>query len=469
MSASSPSSNGKRVAIIGGGAGGIIASRELLKEGHQVTVFEQGSSPGGLWLYSDNTDKDTNQARSSCYKGLRTNLPRQVMSFLDHPFFDSKFPGSKDPRTFPTHDEVLAYLLAYGKEHGVFDHFSFCSRVISAIHTSNGWKLIVEKNTIKSSNNSTSSSSSSSSREDCVTVREELFDALIVCNGHFSKPRIPYFPGQHHFPGLQLHSHSYRVPDEYVDKSVVLIGASNSGTDIAAELDGVCSRVYLCSKDWLIPGGVGEDDECSAATNESIAIQQQPRTTGNVIPKPNIKELRSDGSVVFEDGSVADNINVVIYYTGFEYSVPFLHNVEDAPKVAPGGGALLPLYKHLFPVSRELANKLSFVGLPWKVIPFPQMQLQTRLVARILSGRVELPSQEEMERDQVKPSSTDVKYTHRMAGDVQWEYNAWLVEACGSDVEEWPRERVEMYEACGRNRRENLETYRDIPLVPLSE
>jgi hypothetical protein len=454
MSTSSPPSNGKRVAIIGGGAGGIIASRELLKEGHQVTVFEQGSSPGGLWLYSDNTDIDTNQAHSSCYKGLRTNLPRQVMSFLDHPFFDSNFPGSNDPRTFPAHDEVLAYLLAYGKEHDVFDHFSFCSRVVSALHTSNGWKIIVEKNTI------------SSSIEDYGTVREELFDALIVCNGHFSKPRIPSFPGQHHFPGLQLHSHNYRVPDEYVDKSVVLIGASNSGTDIAAELDGVCSRVYLCSKDWLIPGGVGEDGECSAATNGSIAMEQQPRTTGNVIDKPNIKELRSDGSVVFEDDSVADNINVVMYCTGFEYSVPFLQNVEDAPKVAPGGGALLPIYKHLFPVPRQLANKLSFVGLPWKVIPFPQMQLQTRLVARILSGRVELPSQEEMERDQVNPSSPDVKYTHRMAGDVQWEYNAWLVKACG-DVEAWPTERVEMYEACGRNRRENLETYRDIPLVPL--
>lgn len=455
---SSPPPHQKRVAIIGGGAGGIIASRELLKEGHQVTVFEQGSSPGGLWLYSNDVDidTDTNQAHSSCYKGLRTNLPRQVMSFLDHPFFDSNFPGSKDPRTFPAHDEVLAYLLAYGKEHGVFDHFSFCSRVISVLDTPNGWKLVVEKNTI------------SSSRED--HVREESFDALVVCNGHFTKPRTPHFPGQHHFPGLQLHSHNYRVPDEYVDKSVVLIGASNSGTDIAAELNGVCRRVYLCSKDLLIPVGAGEDDECSAAaTNESIAIQQQLiTTTSTVISKPNVKELRSDGSIVFEDDSIAENINVVMYCTGYEYSLPFLQNIEDAPKVGPGGGALLPLYKHLFPVPRQLANKLCFIGLPWKVIPFPQMQLQTRLVARVLSGRVELPSQEEMERDQVKPSSPDIKYTHRMAGDLQWEYNTWLVEACG-DVEAWPRERVEMYEACGRNRRENLETYRDIPLVPLSQ
>jgi hypothetical protein len=185
-----------------------------------------------------------------------------------------------------------------------------------------------------------------------------------------------------------------------------------------------------------------------------------------VIAKPNVKELRNDGSVVFEDGSIATNIDTVMYCTGYEYSLPFLDTVKDAPKVVPGGGALLPLYKHLFPVRRQLANKLSFIGLPWKVIPFPQMQLQTRLVARVLSGRVELPSQEEMERDQVQPNSMDVKYTHRMSGDVQWEYNAWLVEACG-DVEPWPRERVELYEACGKNRRENLETYRDIPLVSL--
>lgn len=42
---------------------------------------------------------------SSMYAGLRTNLPREVMGFGHYPF-TTTFPGSADPRQFPTHDEV---------------------------------------------------------------------------------------------------------------------------------------------------------------------------------------------------------------------------------------------------------------------------------------------------------------------------------------------------------------------------
>ena len=53
-----------------------------------------------------------------------------------------------------------------------------------------------------------------------------------------------------------------------------------------------------------------------------------------------------------------------------------------------------PLYQHVFPPA--YAPSLSFIGLPWKVVPFPQYELQAKWVARVLSGRVSLPSQEVM-------------------------------------------------------------------------
>lgn len=40
-----------------------------------------------------------------------------------------------------------------------------------------------------------------------------------------------------------------------------------------------------------------------------------------------------------------------------------------------------PLYLHLFPAT-EVAPSIAFIGLPWKIVPFPQMELQARLVAR---------------------------------------------------------------------------------------
>jgi hypothetical protein len=40
-------------AVIGAGAAGLVAARELRKEGHEVVVFEQQEQLGGTWLYTD--------------------------------------------------------------------------------------------------------------------------------------------------------------------------------------------------------------------------------------------------------------------------------------------------------------------------------------------------------------------------------------------------------------------------------
>lgn len=57
-----------------------------------------------------------------------------------------------------------------------------------------------------------SSGSSGSSSEQTSTL---VYDAVVVCNGHFSEPRVPEFEGQGIFPGRQLHSHNYRVPEPF--------------------------------------------------------------------------------------------------------------------------------------------------------------------------------------------------------------------------------------------------------------
>ena len=43
-------------AVIGAGAAGLVAARELIAEGHQVTVFEKGSQTGGVWVYTDDIE-----------------------------------------------------------------------------------------------------------------------------------------------------------------------------------------------------------------------------------------------------------------------------------------------------------------------------------------------------------------------------------------------------------------------------
>ena len=44
---------------MGAGAAGLVSVRELLREGHSVTVFEQGRDLGGIWIYSDDFEEDS--------------------------------------------------------------------------------------------------------------------------------------------------------------------------------------------------------------------------------------------------------------------------------------------------------------------------------------------------------------------------------------------------------------------------
>lgn len=60
-------------------------------------------------------------------------------------------------------------------------------------------------------------------------VKTETFDGIMVCNGHYFEPFTPNLKGQSVFQGDQLHSHDYRVPTIFKDKTVVVLGAGPSG------------------------------------------------------------------------------------------------------------------------------------------------------------------------------------------------------------------------------------------------
>ncbi|KAL4285037.1 hypothetical protein GQ457_16G007370 [Hibiscus cannabinus] len=107
--------------------------------------------------------------------------------------------------------------------------------------------------------------------------------------------------------------------------------------------------------------------------------------------EPTIIECaHKDGKVEFEDGTIV-HADVIIHYTRYKYHYPFL---KSNGIVTVGDNRVGPLYKHVFPPS--LAPQLSFVGLNYKVVIFKVMELQAKWVAKVLSGTVELPSQEAM-------------------------------------------------------------------------
>ena len=74
------------------------------------------------------------------------------------------------------------------------------------------------------------------------------YDALVVCNGHYSAPRCPEVSGSEAFPGTVMHSHNYRRNEAFRGQTVVLVGASASGEDICREIAEVADKVIMHQK-----------------------------------------------------------------------------------------------------------------------------------------------------------------------------------------------------------------------------
>ncbi|KAL8457568.1 hypothetical protein ACS0TY_035435 [Phlomoides rotata] len=351
----------KRVCVIGAGPSGLVAARELRKEGHNVVVIEQNHDVGGQWLYNPKVDEENPlgktkflKVHSSVYESLRLASPREIMGFSDFPFGLKK---GRDVRRFPGHKELLLYLHDFCDKFGLREMIRFNTRVENVemldypvLDKDLKWVVKTKK------------------------AVEEVYDAVVVATGHYSQPKLPRIKGMDAWKGKQMHSHIYRVPEPFKNEVVVVVGSSFSGQDISIDLVNIAKEIFLSVKSFNISQGL------------SKVISKYD----NLHLRPQIESLHDDGRVVFTDASwiIADTI---IYCTGYSYSFPFL---DTKGIVRVDDGRVGPLYEHTFPPS--LAPSLSFIGIPKKIIGFPFFESQAKWIAQLLSGKKRLPSWDDM-------------------------------------------------------------------------
>ena len=362
----------KKECVIGAGMAGLAAARELRREGHDVTVLEQSGDVGGQWLYDPRCDvADALGAaeepvkvhrHSSMYASLRLISARENMGFTDFLFAPK---DGRDQRRFPGHREVCLYLKDFCDTFGLVDSIRLNTRVlrvaIEPTSTCRQWavrSVVVGK-----------------SEEE-----EEVFDAVVVANGHYSRPRVPSIQGMEAWSGRQMHSHSYRTPEPFRGEVVVVVGSGESGKDIAMEVRKVAKEVHLVAQSMedVTPGLAKV-----LAKKHSASLHIQLR----------LERLCDSGRVVFggEGDSSSIVADTVIYCTGYDYSFPFL---DTAGAVTVDDNRVGPLFQHVFPPS--LAPSLSFIGIPRKVLAPWFFEAQGKWVAQVLSGRRTLPSEEAM-------------------------------------------------------------------------
>lgn len=435
----------RKVCVIGAGPSGLVAARELRKEGHNVVVMEQNHDVGGQWLYEPNVEPEDPLGRdrvlrvhSSIYASLRLTSPREIMGYTDFPFLVKK---GRDMRRFPGHRELWLYLRDFCEWFGLREMIRFNTTVnyVGMFEFGLDLKWVVRSSS-KDDKNHHPDPDDDDNHNHNKEVAEEIFDAVVVATGHYSTPRLPSIKGMDAWKRKQLHSHVYRIPDPFRDEVVVVVGNSLSGQDISMELVEVAKDVHLSSKCLDISEGLSK-----------VISKHQ-----NLHLHPQIQCLYEDGKVLFVDGSWV-MANTILYCTGYSYNFPFL---DTKGIVSIDDDRVGPLYEHTFPPS--LAPSLSFIGIPRKLIGFPFFESQAKWIAQLLSGKRTLPSWEEMmqsinEFHVSRDLAAIPKHnTHDIAN---FEYCDWYADQIGFPrLEEW---RKKLCKSALVNADSDLESYKD--------
>ena len=143
---------------------------------------------------------------ASVYKGLVTNLSKEMMCFSDFPMPDNY-------TTYVTSDQYLTYLRAYADKFDLLKHITFNVNVLtvkrSAGYDETGqWDVTFQQKD--------------------GAKNETVFDKVMVATGFYREPNSPEIRGIETFPGEVLHSHAFRNPQNYEGKRILVIGKHHS-------------------------------------------------------------------------------------------------------------------------------------------------------------------------------------------------------------------------------------------------
>lgn len=406
----------KKVAVIGAGVSGLISLKCCVDEGLEPTCFERTKDIGGLWRFQENVE----DGRASIYQSVITNTSKEMSCFSD-------FPMPEDFPNFLHNSKLLEYFRIFAKKFDLLKYIQFQTTVLSVkkrpdFSSSGQWEVVTENKGQEQSS---------------------VFDAVMVCNGHHVLPHIPLeeFPGIERFKGQYFHSRQYKCPEGFEGKRILVVGIGNSAADIAVELSKKAAQVFISTRggSWII-SRISKDgypwdmifhtryksmlqDVLPRIvlkwmrnqqmnrwfSHENYALEPQNKNLmkesavndelpshilcGAIKVKSKVREL-TETSAIFEDGTVEEDIDVIVFATGYTLSFPFLE--DSLVKVENN---MVSLFKYTFPPHHEKPT-LACIGLIQPLGPiFPTVELQARWATRVFKGLCTLPSEKTMMED----------------------------------------------------------------------
>ncbi|MFJ3823390.1 flavin-containing monooxygenase [Streptomyces nodosus] len=396
------------VAVIGAGAAGLAATRELIERGYAVTCFDRADRVGGHWNHD--------------YEALHLITPKSTSMFRG-------FPQPAGYPAYPSRDQVIAYMQAFAERFGLLPHIEFGTTVVDVrpVGSSDGldgWEI------------------------ELGTGETREFDAVVVANGHLHHPYVPELPGD--FAGKVLHSVDYRNTGDLEGDRVLVIGAGNSGCDLAVDAAQARHDVSISIRHGFVfmPKSILGRPRAELPTQKlppklaalvlrylvRVSVGRPEQYAG--LPKPPTRDLTKQRSIVndllpywiqhgrvrvrpavvtvqgstvtFSDGT-SDDFDTILLATGFRYEASFLaeslvKRERDMPR-RWASGTLVDGLSNLF-----FVGLIAPMGAQW-----PVYDQQADLVADLI----------ELQRAHSAPIVREFQKTDAGFGDLEVQRPVW--------------------------------------------
>lgn len=373
-----------KFALIGAGPMGLAAAKVLVEQGVAFQGFELHTNVGGLW--------DIEAPRSTMYQSAHLISSKRMTEFAD-------FPMDEAAAEYPSHHQMKRYFRAFADHFDLRRHYHFGAEVTKVEplgETGDGWCV---------------------TWQDASGEHTAVFAGVMIANGTLSEPNMPEFDGT--FDGELIHASAYRYPTQFKDKRVLIVGAGNSGCDIAVDAvhHGMSCDISMRRGYHFVPkyvfgvpadtlGGairlpmwlkrkvdglilrwfVGDPQKYGFPTPDYALYESHPVVNslvlyhaghGDIAIQPDIARL--DGKTVhFRDGSARD-YDMILAATGYALHYPFIDSTllnwqGDAPHLYLN--AMHPQRDDLF-----VLGMIEATGLGWQ-----GRHEQAEMVARYVAG-----------------------------------------------------------------------------------
>ncbi len=347
-----------RFCIIGAGPSGLAAIKNFQAAGIPCDCYEQQDDLGGNWYYGS--------PHSSVYASTHLISSKRLTEFSD-------FRMPREYPHYPSHQQALDYLHDYAETFGLRAKIRFQHRVERITRCGDVWHVRL-----------------------AGEPRSLVYRGVVVANGHHWDPCWPRWQGD--FSGEIIHSHQYRDPRRLAGKRVLIVGAGNSGCDIAVESARHAKTTWLslrrgyyflpkylfgapldrCGQTlrrWRLPRvierwvarfclaiAVGPPERYGLPQPDHGLFQSHPIVNSHLpqcVAHGLVQVCRDidylDGHhVVFQDGQCVE-IDLIVCATGYRLTFPFLDDVDLG-----WNGAGPQLFLNSFHPQRE---NLFFCGL----------------------------------------------------------------------------------------------------------